>query len=651
MDFTLLISAQPLILAPNLRTTPPANGLMVVKNIPARTYLRVTPAQWEILRLFEESQIVPAVLDRAIRNRLSLPLGEFYELILKAERADILRRPDRTITPVAACDWRGAVNPRHLAWPLGALLFVGVVLSLGFRPELPSSIPGAIMGLLVLLAATSLAEYLRGCLIRGAGGEVYHPRWQWRSLPPRFTIDAGDAIMLPRKLQDVILLVEPAVLAAAAGISTWNQPEWCFFPLLGLILNLRPILGGQFPSVVRIGHEQESSDAEHDFMFPPNRTPRARWRALGRGLRQTNTWVRFFYGIIWTLAVVYLAARLTDTPPWSLAFWEANGSRIAIAIAGSLLLLGLAYATWESVLFFRTRSNAWAHALRQWRDRWFGGGKRVLDEAGRLEAIAGAPLLRALDSEQRLLLARTMEPARHGPWRKLAAFEGAATPRIALIVSGRVAVRRVDSRRRKQLMQLLGPGDMLGLHDVADPKGGSYRLRTTTPVTLLTADRQQTSDLIMGRVTSTPFGNAVLKVPFLRGISLCRNWHLQAIQRFAQLSSLNRYPEGSIIFSEGEQVDSFFIVFEGDAIVSRGKRQLAIIRVGEFFGEIGLLQNSSATATITARHNTRCLAIARTEFIRFVTYNYAVALELERVSSERLGRPIFPVRQKDLRVG
>jgi hypothetical protein len=34
--------------------------------------------------------------------------------------------------------------------------------------------------------------------------------------------------------------------------------------------------------------------------------------------------------------------------------------------------------------------------------------------------------------------------------------------------------------------------------------------------------------------------------------------------------------------------------------------------------------------------------------VRFVTHNYAVALELERVSSKRLGRPIFPVRQSDL---
>jgi hypothetical protein len=33
--------------------------------------------------------------------------------------------------------------------------------------------------------------------------------------------------------------------------------------------------------------------------------------------------------------------------------------------------------------------------------------------------------------------------------------------------------------------------------------------------------------------------------------------------------------------------------------------------------------------------------------MRFVTHNHTVALELERVSSERLGHPIFPLSQAD----
>ena len=74
-----------------------------------------------------------------------------------------------------------------------------------------------------------------------------------------------------------------------------------------------------------------------------------------------------------------------------------------------------------------------------------------------------------------------------------------------------------------------------------------------------------------------------------------------------------------------------------------------MIHAGEFFGEIGLMQNSAPNASVSALLGTRCLRIPRTELLRFVTHNYTVALELERVSSERLGRPIFPLRVGDFR--
>jgi CRP-like cAMP-binding protein len=620
----------------------------VVKNLQEKTYLRVTPAQWAILRLFEEQRMVPAALGLAIRERLCPRLGEFYELILKAERAGILLGPERTPRVVEVCPWRASLNPRRLAFPLGFLLLVGLGLALGFRPELPSSLAGLSMGALILVVASNLSEYVRGCLLHGAGGEVYQPRGWWWRRPPAFRIDTSDAVMLPRQVQDVLLVTDVALLAAAAGITAWQAPAWSFLPLLGLMLKLEPGLGGgRFRSVLRLGREEPLSDAEHSFLFPPNRTPRARWQALLRGLRQLNTWVRFGYAVIWTLAVVYLATRLTGTPSWNYDGWETQRDHLALAIPGSLLLLALAYAAWELILFTRRRGPVWSHSLGQWRTRWWSGRRHARDDAGRLEAIARAPSLRPLDATERQELARAFGRSRHGPWRALPSFAGLDSPLVGLIVSGRVAVRRESAAGRARRM-VLGPGDLIGLHDTIDPQGATYQLRSLSPVTLLTLPRAAATDLILNRVPRSVLVNMVLKVPFLRGIFLCRNWHQQAVERFAQVSTLDCFPAGETIFSEGQVMDRFFILFEGDAQVSWKNRAVGMIHTGEFFGEIGLLQNSSANATVTARRNTRTLTIARTEFVRFVTHNYAVALELERVSSKRLGRPIFPVRQSDL---
>ena len=208
--------------------------------------------------------------------------------------------------------------------------------------------------------------------------------------------------------------------------------------------------------------------------------------------------------------------------------------------------------------------------------------------------------------------------------------------------------RNLQSGRTAQV-QILSEGDVIGLHDLADPKNPGYRLRSMTPVVVLTLERSAIERLITTSVPQATLVDAVLKRPFLRRISLCRNWHLQAVNRFARLSAINDYPQGEAILSEGQTVEDFFVIFEGDAKVSRNGRTLATIHAGDFFGEIGLMQNSSPNASVSAHHRTRCLRIPRVELLRFVTHNYTVALEIERVSSERLGRPLFPLKVGDFR--
>jgi CRP-like cAMP-binding protein len=143
--------------------------------------------------------------------------------------------------------------------------------------------------------------------------------------------------------------------------------------------------------------------------------------------------------------------------------------------------------------------------------------------------------------------------------------------------------------------------------------------------------------------------NHVHKTPFLARIGLCQNWHRQAIQRFAELSSVKDFGENEAIIQQGVYSDSFHIMLEGEAHVVVGGQRVAVIGGGSYFGEIGLLQNSNATARVVAQAGARCLCIPRREFLRFVAHNYSVALELERVSSERLGRPIFPLSPGNFR--
>ena len=183
MDVNLILSAQTLSLAPQLKRSGLINGLYVLKNVPAKTYLRVSPEQWVILQQFVVPRTVPAVLGSAIRNRQCLRLGEFFELILKALRANILLEPGIGPEPVRAHEWNMSVRPQVLAMPLAVLFSVGMIMAVVLPTRPPVTFLDWALGLVLLSAALSFAAFLAGCMIRGAGGEVDRPRWTWLSLP------------------------------------------------------------------------------------------------------------------------------------------------------------------------------------------------------------------------------------------------------------------------------------------------------------------------------------------------------------------------------------------------------------------------------------------------------------------------------------
>lgn len=642
MDHNLILTAQTLVLAPHLRERAPSRGIVVIKNIPAKTYLQVTTEQLTLLNQFRAPRTVPAVLGQAIEDRQCVPLAEFFELVLKAVRANILLEPNSKPPDAPSHAWRPAARASTVARPMVILFFAGLGMTLSFQPELPANYIDGLAGLGILSVALSLGTFISGCLIRGGGGEIYKPRWAWLPFPPRFEIDLSDAVMLPLLAQQAIALARPALLAAATGLLAWYRPAWNLLPLIGLLLCLRPILGGRIPSVLRLGRTRGLSDAEHAHIFPPNLRARARWALLRRALSLPETWVKLTYGVIWTLAVLYLAARLSDTPPWSIAFWEAHGLRIALGTGGSLAALGAGYVLWEILKYAVRRVHQRRQGLLRWKTRWFGGRKIALDEGSRTREVSNSTLLRMIPPVQRQTLARLMQPAHH-PARKWLPEFAEAPAMIGLIVSGTVGLYRIQPSGRTARVQVLGEGDVLGLHDLADPQRPVYRVRSLTPLTLLTLDRPTAQETALDRIPETVLTSLLLKLPFLYRISLCRNWHYQAIERFAHLSRITEFAESSFIVEEGNFCQYFYIIFEQDALVSRGGKRVALIRAGDFFGEIGLLQNSSTTASVTARQGTRCLCISRQDFLRFVTHNHLVALELEQVSSKRLGRPIFPL--------
>ena len=640
MEINLTLTANLWQLAPQLKRSATWGGVLRVKNIAERTYLTLTPTEWQVLTRFHEPRTVPQVLERIIDERLCPALGEFYELILKAVRARILVAPGRQVVPVPVANWVLAISPKRLRVPLWILTVAGVGFTVALRPALPAGITDALAGVLVLAVALELGAALAASLLRGGGEEVYIEHG-WR-------IRTDDVGMLPPSEQTAVALAPVALLASATGLLAWTQPGWSLPPLIGLLVVLRPVLGGAVNRMIRARAEKRPSDNDQDFIFPPNRTARARWRLLRRGLTNRATWIEIGYGVAWTLAAGYLFDVHTLDPLWRLAFWEVQGPRLGLAIGGSLLLLGLIYAGSEFYIFARERALARRETFRLWWGRWFGNEVRPIEEADRLRAVRRSTLLRLLPPPAQQALAEALRPERIGAWKKLHDFD-APVGQVSLILSGQVGVYRRLPTGRRTLVQVLDEDDLVGLHAVSDPGRPQFLYRTLTPVVLLRVGWELATALVVARTPRSTLVNHVQKMPFLTRLKLCQNWHVQAIQRFAELSKITDHSADQIILEEGLYTEHFYIVFEGKAQILRNGRSRGTVRSGDFFGEIGLLQNSNATARVAVKGGARSLCIGRKEFLRFVAHNYSVALELERVSSMRLGRPIFPLTPGNFR--
>jgi CRP-like cAMP-binding protein len=128
-----------------------------------------------------------------------------------------------------------------------------------------------------------------------------------------------------------------------------------------------------------------------------------------------------------------------------------------------------------------------------------------------------------------------------------------------------------------------------------------------------------------------------------RASTLCTDWRPAAVARFAELAGTSSHPSGGKILIQGQEVGSLYVLYEGRARAVRDKKAIGKLNPGDFFGEISLLQTSGATADVETKDDSRCLVVNRVEFIRFLSRNHHVALQLERLCSARLGRPIFPL--------
>jgi CRP-like cAMP-binding protein len=119
-------------------------------------------------------------------------------------------------------------------------------------------------------------------------------------------------------------------------------------------------------------------------------------------------------------------------------------------------------------------------------------------------------------------------------------------------------------------------------------------------------------------------------------VALFQGLSKRHLRRIAKLARLRRFAPGSPIVRSGDPGRAFFVLLDGSAKVLRPGGRTRRLGVGDYFGEMALLDDAPRSADVVAEADALMLTIERKDFARILRMEPALAQALLRTLAARL---------------
>jgi monovalent cation:H+ antiporter, CPA1 family len=273
--------------------------------------------------------------------------------------------------------------------------------------------------------------------------------------------------------------------------------------------------------------------------------------------------------------------------------------------------------------------------------RWRQARGRVPRE--HLEALAALPFLADVPRSELRHVASFLrtEDVEAG---RLVVRQGARGDRFYVLLDGQVRVLRIAADGREERLATLGPGDYFGEAALVANVPRTATVVAETPSRLLSLDAGHFRRWLASRVD---VGQAVhrtlaerehlAKLPLFAGVGSAE------LDRLAAQMLVTRYSAGDTIVEQGAPGDRFFVIVDGRVEVVRreddgSETAVAQLGVGDFFGEMALLDRAPISATVRALSPVETYTLAAEEFHRMLerpqTHEHVRATAQRRLSEQ-----------------
>lgn len=223
--------------------------------------------------------------------------------------------------------------------------------------------------------------------------------------------------------------------------------------------------------------------------------------------------------------------------------------------------------------------------------------------------------------------------------------QGEKAKAIYLLTHGNVKVVRTEENGKEKQLKILKPGSFIGQY--------SFFAKTPLPASVFALEDCEILEIserhlkeiskkypsIQEYVEGLYRSNVL--VPTLSNIPLFRNLKSSELQEIANKFENVKVEKGEHIIIEGKPGQAFYIIRSGEFVVTRGigggKRiKLAILRDGDFMGEISLLTGEKTTATVTAIKKSELMKIDREKFGELILNYPTIKETVSKYMEERI---------------
>lgn len=131
----------------------------------------------------------------------------------------------------------------------------------------------------------------------------------------------------------------------------------------------------------------------------------------------------------------------------------------------------------------------------------------------------------------------------------------------------------------------------------------------------------------------------------LKGLDVFSGIEYHALMNLSKLFEEKIYNQGEIIFNEGSIENSMMVITSGEVRVSQTpdsntEEALIILKEGDLFGEMALIDDLPRSATTIANTNVIIFEISRSNFLNFIKTDpesgVRILLKLAKILSSRL---------------